>query len=356
MSSRRLLTVRDFEAPAREALAPAHYDYFAGGACDEITLAENEAAFRRIALLPRILRGAAQPDLAVELLGCRAATPIMIAPTAFHRIAHPDGEIATARAATAAGAIMIASMASTIAIEEVALRAAETGTPRLWFQLYLQPDLGFTESVVRRAEAAGCNALVLTVDSAVFGRHERDDRNDFHQLPDGLACENLRDADGVVRPIRMSPEFSWRHLEWLRSITDLPVVLKGVLHPDDGRLAVEAGAAAVVVSNHGGRQLDTAPATIQALPAVVRAVDGRIPVLLDGGIRRGTDALKALALGASAVAIGRPVIWGLTVDGEKGVAEVLDILCAELEHAMVLCGYDALTDLGADLLRLPSGE
>jgi 4-hydroxymandelate oxidase len=343
MAARRLLTVRDFQASAREMLAPAHYDYFTGGARDEFTVAENEAAYVRICLLPRILRGATQPDLAVDLLGCRAAMPIMIAPTAFHKIAHPDGEVATARAATAAGAIMIASMASTIAIEEVALQAAETGTPRLWFQLYLQPDLAFTESIVRRAEAAGCRALVLTVDSPVFGRHERDDRNDFHELPDGLVCENLRDGDGVVRPIRMSPEFSWRHLEWLRSITDLPVVLKGVLHPDDARLAVEAGAAAVIVSNHGGRQLDTTPATIRALPAVVRAVDGRIPVLLDGGIRRGTDVLKALALGASAVAIGRPVIWGLTVDGEKGVAEVLDILREELTHALILCGSDTLT-------------
>nr|WP_279580702.1 alpha-hydroxy acid oxidase [Fodinicola feengrottensis] len=209
--------------------------------------------------------------------------------------------------------------------------------------------------MIQRAAAAGCRALVLTVDSAVFGSHERDNRHDFHQLPDGLHCENMRDA-GEVRPIQMSPEFSWKHLRWLQSVTDLPVILKGILHPDDAILAVEHGAAAVIVSNHGGRQLDTTPASIRALPAVVRAVGGRIPVLLDGGIRRGTDVVKALALGATAVGVGRPVVWGLAVDGGKGVSAVLEILRAELEHTLLLCGYGSVRELVAGLLLLPPGE
>jgi 4-hydroxymandelate oxidase len=347
----RLLTVRDFQESAREILDPVHYDYFAGGARDEITLAENEAAYGRISLLPRILRGAPAPNLAVDLLGTPASMPVFLSPTAFHLLAHPDGEAATARAAAAAGTVMTAAMASTVAVEKV----AEAAGP-LWFQLYLQPDLTFTESVIQRATKAGCRALVITVDSPTSGRHERDDRNDFHQLPDGLVCENMRDSDGVVRSVQMSPEFSWKHLHWLRTVTDLPIVLKGVLHPDDAELAVEHGAAAVLVSNHGGRQLDTTPASIRALPAIVRAVGGRIPVLLDGGIRRGSDVVKALALGAAAVGVGRPIVWGLTVDGQKGVSDVLEILRAELEHTLLMCGYGSPGELDAGLLRLPAGE
>uniref|UniRef100_UPI001041669C alpha-hydroxy acid oxidase n=1 Tax=Actinomadura roseirufa TaxID=2094049 RepID=UPI001041669C len=307
------------EATARARLAPAHYAYFAGGAGCEVTLRANEAAFGRLALLPRVLRGAGEPQTAVDLLGTRADLPVLVAPTAFHRLADPAGERATARAAAAAGTIMIVSMAATVAVEEVAAAAPRA---RLWFQLYVQPDLAFTETVVRRAEAAGCTALVVTVDSPARGVRGREERHGFHDLPDGLRCENLRDGTGRVRPIVMSPEISWAHIDRLREMTDLPIVLKGVLHPADVRPALEHGAAALIVSNHGGRQLDGVPASLDALPDVVAAVAGAVPVLMDGGVRRGSDVLKALALGASAVAVGRPVLWGLAAGGEAGVAAV----------------------------------
>ncbi|MEU6407774.1 alpha-hydroxy acid oxidase [Microbispora sp. NPDC046933] len=344
-----LPTVREFEAAARDRLDPAHYDYFAGGAGDEVTVRANEAAFARLALLPRVLRGAGSPQLGVALLGSRVATPVLVAPTAFHRLADPEGEKATARAAAAAETIMIVSMAATVAVEDVA--AAAPGAT-LWFQLYVQPDMAFTEAVVRRAEAAGCAALVVTVDSPARGRRDRDARNGFDDLPEGMRCENLRDGDpGSVRPIVMSSAITWEHVDLLRRMTRLPIVLKGVTHPADARLALDHGVSAVYVSNHGGRQLDTVPATVDLLPEIVAAVGGAVPVLVDGGIRRGTDVVKAMALGASAVAIGRPVIWGLAADGERGVARVLGLLRDEVEHALTLCGLASVRDLEPGLVR-----
>ncbi|TYK49116.1 alpha-hydroxy acid oxidase [Actinomadura decatromicini] len=343
-------SVREFEAAARARLDPAHYDYFAGGAGEEVTLRANEAAFGRLALLPRVLGGAAKPELGVTLLGDRAAAPVLVAPTAFHRLAHPEGEKATARAAAAAETIMIVSMASTVAVGDVA--AAAPGA-RLWFQLYVQPDPAFTELLVRRAEEAGCGALVVTADSPVRGRRDRDERHGFHDLPTGLCCENMRDETGRVRPIEFSPAISWEHVDRLRDMTSLPIVLKGVLHPADARRALGHGVSALIVSNHGGRQLDTVPAAVEALPGVVEAVAGTVPVLLDGGVRRGTDVLKAMALGASAVGVGRPVVWGLAADGERGVRRVLDLLRAEVEDALTLCGARSVHDLGADLVLRP---
>ncbi|MFG6197410.1 alpha-hydroxy acid oxidase [Nonomuraea sp. JJY05] len=342
-------SLREFEAEARARLDPAHYDYFAGGADEEVTVRANEAAFARIGLLPRVLRGAAKLQTGLTLLGSRAAMPVLVAPTAFHRLADPEGERATARAAAAAETIMIVSMAATVAIEEVA--AAAPGA-ELWFQLYVQPDLAFTEAVVRRAEAAGCKALVVTVDSPVLGRRERDLRNGFHDLPEHLCCENLRDGDRV-RPIVMSPELSWEHIDRLREMTALPIAVKGVTHPVDARIALDHGVSAIMVSNHGGRQLDTVPAAIDLLPDVAAAVAGAVPVLLDGGIRRGTDVVKALALGATAVAVGRPVIWGLAADGERGVLRVLGRLRAEVEHALALCGCASIGDLDPGMVRRP---
>ncbi|MEV4109539.1 alpha-hydroxy acid oxidase [Nonomuraea sp. NPDC049695] len=340
-------SLREFEAAARDRLEPAHYDYFAGGAGDEVTLRANEKAFARLGLVPRVLRGLAKLQTDVTLLGSRAAMPVLVAPTAFHRLADPEGERATARAAAAAETIMIVSMAATVAVEDVAAAAPGAG---LWFQLYVQPDPAFTEAVVRRAEAAGCTALVVTVDSPVLGLRERDLRNGFHDLPEHLCCENLRDGDRV-RPIAMSPELSWEHIDRLRDMTALPIVLKGITHPEDARLALGHGVSAIMVSNHGGRQLDTVPATIDLLPDIVAAVGGAVPVLLDGGVRRGTDVLKALALGAAAVAIGRPVIWGLAADGERGVARVLGLLRAEVEHALTLCGCASISDLEPGMVR-----
>ena len=341
----RALSLRELERDARERLDPAVYDFFAGGADDEVTLRANEAAFERIGLIPRVLRGAGRPRLEVELLGSRASMPVLIAPTAFHRLAHPDGERATARAAAAAGTVMIASMAATVAIEEIAAAA-----PGAWFQLYIQPDLGFTEAVVRRAEAAGCAALVVSVDSPVFGRRERDLRNGFLELPAGMCCENMRDGPGPPRRFVFSPELSWEHLEWLRGATALPIALKGVMHPEDARLAIAHGADLIVVSNHGGRQLDTVPAAIDLLPPIADAVAGEVPLLVDGGVRRGTDVVKACALGARAVAIGRPVLWGLAVAGEEGVLHVLELLRAELERALILCGCGSPDEADRGLL------
>ena len=353
------LSLRELEFEARKLLDPVVYDFIAGGAEDEVTLADNETAFSRINLMPRVLCGKRTPNLAITLLDCPATMPVLIAPTAFHRLAHPDGECATARAAAAAGVIMIASMASTVAIAEVAAAAREKAgadAPSLWFQLYIQPDLGFTAAIIQRAEAAGCNALAVSVDTPIFGRRERDERNGFHSLSPGLWCENLRGsiAGGEsVRPrdIVFSPELSWQHIEWLRRTTELKIVLKGVMHPADARLAVEAGVDALVVSNHGGRQLDTVPAAIELLPAIRDTVAGRIPLIVDGGIRRGTDIVKALALGATAVAIGRPVFWGLAAAGEEGVTQVLEMLRSELVRSLTLCGCGAPGQVSPDLLR-----
>jgi len=353
-------TLSEFEAAARERLDPVHYDYFVGGAQDEITVRANEDAFRGLKLLPRVLSGSDKRDLSLNLLGTPSSMPILVAPTAFHKLAHPDGELATARAAARAGTIMIVSMASTTAIEDIAAAAKEvTPDPGLWFQLYLQPDLEFSEAIVRRAEAAGVKALVVTVDSPVLGRRERDDRNDFHDLPAGLAVENLRNlgqnrsAGGAshVREIVMSADLSWEHIAWLRRTTSLPVLIKGILHPEDAKLAVHHGVAGIVVSNHGGRQLDTVPATIEMLPEIADAVGGALPVIFDGGIRRGTDIVKALALGADAVAVGRPVVWGLAAAGREGVTQVLELLREDFDRAMALCGAARPAELTRDQVR-----
>ncbi|WP_207958047.1 alpha-hydroxy acid oxidase [Streptomyces sp. YIM 98790] len=333
------MNLRDFETAAREKLDPVHADFIAGGARDEITVRENEAAFARLRLLPRVLRDTSRRALGVTLLGDRSAMPVLLSPTAFHKLAAPEGERATARAAAATGVIMIVSMASTVSVGDIA--AAAPAAPR-WFQLYLQPDPEITDALVRRAADAGCSALVVTVDSPVLGAGERNRRNGFHDLPPGMRCENLaglRDGEpGHVRQIVMSPELTWEHIDRLRATTSLPVLLKGVLHPDDAREAVRRGVDGLLLSNHGGRQLDTVPATIDLLPGIAAAVAGRIPVVLDGGVRRGTDVVKALALGATAVGIGRPVMWALAEGGEKGVRRMLELLREEIDDALALCG------------------
>jgi 4-hydroxymandelate oxidase len=339
------LNLAEVAAGARRRLGPVHWDFFAGGAGDERTVRANRKAFARHRIMPRVLRGARVPDLRTSLFGTQLSMPVLLAPTAFHRLAHPDGETATARGAADAGTVMVVSMAATQPVEEIAAAGAA-----LWFQLYPQPDLAFTSDVVWRAEAAGCRALVVTVDSPVFGRRERDLRHGFLDLPAGLACENMRDDSGRVRDIVMDAGLDWSRIGWLRGITSLPILLKGVLHPADARLAVQHGVDGLIVSNHGGRQLDGAVATLDALPAIAHAVNGRFPILLDGGVRRGTDVVVALALGAAAVLIGRPVIWGLATGGSAGVRHVLDLLRAELDCALALCGVARPAELTADLV------
>lgn len=342
----------DFRERASRRLEPAFFDYFDGGAQDEVTLRANRSAFDAIKLRPRILRGASAgaKNLEVDLFGATLSMPVIVSPTAFHKLAHPDGERATARAAGAACTVMTVSMASTMPVEDIAKEIAAAGNaPKPWFQLYVQPDRGFTTQLISRVEAAGCGALVITADSPVFGRHERDIRHGFTDLPAGLDCPNMR-IDGTVRRIEFDPALCWRDIDWMRSVSKLPLVVKGVAHPDDARLAVEHGAHAVIVSNHGGRQLDTVAASIALLPAIVDAVDGEVPVLMDGGIRRGTDIIKALSFGATAVGVGRPVLWGLATDGAAGVTKVLEFLRGELVDSLALCGCRALHDLGPGLL------
>jgi len=341
------INVSDFEALARERMTPTAYDYYAGGAEDEVTLAENIAVFRRIALRPRVLAGNGSVATSIDLLGMTLSLPVGLAPTAFNKLGHADGEIASARAAGAAGSFMCCSTIASTALEEVASSAASTP---LWFQLYVYRDREVTRDLVRRAEAAGCRALVLTVDTPRLGRRERNIRRPFN-LPDGIAISNL-ERYGTADALRwagsssfadyvhrlMDEGLTWEAVEWLRSITSLPILIKGVLAPADAVLAVEHGASGIVVSNHGGRQLDGAMATIAALPDIAKAVNRRVPVLMDGGVRRGTDVLKALALGADAVLIGRAYLWGLAAEGEAGVSRVLEMLRSEFELAMALAG------------------
>lgn len=355
---RKLLTVDDFEERAKKVLPKMTYDYYRSGADEERTLRANRKAFRRWEIWPRILVDVSELDLRATVLGCEVAFPILVAPTAYHRLAHPEGEAATARGAADAGTIFILSTLSTTAIEEVA--AASAG-PK-WFQLYVHKDRGLTKSLVDRAQGAGYLAIVLTVDAPILGRRLADERNDF-ALPEGMSMVNLaqyaQDASqaaegsalGAYAASRHDASLSWNDIGWLRSITSLPLLIKGILRADDAARAADAGVEGIVVSNHGARQLDGAPPTIEALPQVVDAVAGRCEVLMDGGIRFGTDVLKALALGAKVVLVGRPVLWGLAVDGAAGVTRVLALLRDELSTAMALAGCPNLASIDRDLVQ-----
>lgn len=348
----------EFEDVARGKLRAEAYEYYAGGANDGITLRENRNAYERLRLNYRVLRDVSSRDCSTTVLGQRIAFPVMVAPTAFHKMACGAGECATARAAGRSGTIMVMSTLSNTLIEDVA--AAATGP--LWFQLYIYKDRGATLDLIRRAEAAGFQALVLTVDAQVWGRREADVRNGF-KLPDGLTVVNLAEHAKAAFPDGVSgsglaayvakmldASLTWDDLEWLRAQTKLPVLVKGIVRGDDAALAIKHGAAGVVVSNHGGRQLDTAPATIEALPGVVDAVAGKAPVFVDGGVRRGTDMIKAVALGATAVMVGRPILWGLAADGEEGALAVLEMLGAEFDLAMALCGARSVGEIRGDLV------
>jgi 4-hydroxymandelate oxidase len=334
------LDLAALEAAARERLDRGVYDYIAGGADDERSVTAAQAAWSRLRLRPRVLRDVSEVSMATTVLGGRLPVPLLVAPMAYHRMAHPDGEAASAAGAAAAGAGYILSTQATMTVEEVA-EAVPSGLR--WFQVYVVRDRGWTADLVARAAAAGYRALVLTVDVPVLGNRLRDLRNDF-RLPTGLRPANAPQA-GQFDP-GLTPEV----IGWLAERSGLPVLVKGVLRGDDALACLEAGAAGVVVSNHGGRQLDTVVATADALAEVAAAVGDRGEVYADGGIRRGTDVVKALALGARAVLVGRPVLWGLAVGGAAGVERVLSGLAGELRLAMALCGAPDLDRLTPDLI------
>ncbi|MFD9882604.1 alpha-hydroxy acid oxidase [Streptomyces alboflavus] len=353
------ITLADFHDAARDVLPAPAYDYLQGGAADERTVRWNAEAYERLALLPPVLTGTAGVDTRCTLYGTELPAPVLLAPTASHGLFHPDAEAATVRGAAAGGALTTVSTFSTLTLEEIG--AAATGP--WWFQLYVQRDRALTEDLVRRARAAGATACVVTVDTPVTGLRERDLRNGFalpsHRMPANLAGRTAEPGRNAADPAhrgihdpRIDPAVGWSDLEWLRSISGLPVLAKGIVRPDDARRAAEIGIG-VWMSNHGGRNLDTAIAPLVTLPAVAEAVAGRVPVLIDGGIRRGTDVVKALALGADAVAIGRPYVWSLAAAGAEGVTAALSALHREIELALALLGAPDLAALTPDLVRPP---
>jgi len=350
-----IVAVADYEPLARERVEPSAWDYLTGGGADEITLRANRGAFDRLSLNPRMLTDFSRGGgTEVTLFGHTYDHPILLAPVAYQKLAHPDGEMATVLGAAAAKAGMIVSTHASVALEDL----ARVAPMPLWFQLYIKPDRGLTRELVQRAEAAGYRALVLTVDAPVGGVRNREQRSQF-RLPPGVGAANLPGgapmggrgiASGSLCGGFLATAPTWKDVEWLQSLTRMPVLLKGILSVEDAGRGVDLGAGGIIVSNHGGRTLDTLPATISALPRIADRVAGRVPVLLDGGIRRGTDVLKALALGARAVLVGRPVIYGLAAAGAVGVAHVLNILRGELEGAMALTGRATLAEIDASVI------
>ncbi len=346
-------TIADFEARAARVLDEGPHGYYAGGACDELTLRANVEAWQRISIRPRVLVDVAERDPGTIVLGRRRPHPIFVAPTAYHGLAHPDGELATARAAAEAEAVFCLSSLATASPPDVA-EAAPSG--ERWLQLYVFRDRGVSDELVRSAAEHGYEALVVTVDLPVLGIRDRDVRTQY-AIPDAVAAPSI-DAMGRTGAFSMleigeliDPSLTWKDIARLADGSELPVLVKGVLTPEDALLAAEHGVAGVVVSNHGGRQLDTVASGAEALPAIAEAVGDRIDVLVDGGIRRGTDVLKALALGARAVMVGRPVIWGLAADGEAGVRAVLDLLTSEFDIALALSGVPRASELSPDCVQ-----
>ena len=338
------LNVFDYEALAASRLGPGAYAYYAGGANDELTLHDNVAAYRRWQLRPRVLRDVASPTTATTVLGREVSLPVLVAPVAYQRAAHPDGEVAMALGTRAAGTIMCLSTFATTSPADV----AATGVDR-WYQLYVPRDEGLRQELCRQAGELGFRALVVTVDLPVSGRRERDLRTGWTVPPDLLVptvgLQGLKPHEFVAE---MSPSVTWDDVGSLAAAAGLPVILKGILTVEDALLALEHGAAGIVVSNHGGRQLDGVAATIDVLGEIADALEGRIEVLVDGGIRRGTDVVKALALGASAVLAGRAPLWGLAVAGEAGVRHVLELLRAEVELALQLIGCRSPAEVTRD--------
>lgn len=329
----------DFEKMAESKMSKMAYEYVASGAADEFTVRWNRQALDTIRLNPTVLTDVTKLDTSTTLFGHRLPYPILVAPTAYHRIMHPEGELATARGAGAASTIYVVSFFTTTPIEEI----AKVATQPLWFQLYVRDDRAFTKDVVQWAEAQGCQALCVTVDTPVLGARNRQERVKFN-IPDGITVPNAVSLEPQKLPL------TWKDIDWLRSFAKVPVLLKGILNPNDAEKAVQAGVSGIIVSNHSGRNLDTVPATIDALPRIAEQVNKRVPLLMDGGIRRGTDVLKAIALGADAVLVGKPICFGLACGGADGVTKVLSILKNEFDMAMALTGRSSLASLDPSVL------
>lgn len=363
-NGRVVCNLNDFEAIAKELLDPVDYDYYAAGGEDEITLRRNRESWKQIIIWPRFLIKCSEIDTGARLdfLGLDVPMPIIVPPMAMQKLAHSDGEIGLARAAHAAGLPYCFTQQATTKFETVCEQAPG---PKL-FQMYVFEDRALSESLIKRAEACGVKALVVTVDSPVLGRRERDLRNKFTPASRGVTIatytsqeakptHEAKDASSAVKARTGGRDagFCWSDLAWLRSATNLPIILKGIVHPEDALLAVHHGVAAIWVSNHGGRQLDGGPGTATALPYVIRAVEGRIPVIVDGGLSRGADVLKALALGATAACIGRPLLWALASDGERGAKLAIDMIKEELRTAMALSGVPSISDISRKLVQTP---
>lgn len=355
-----LVNLADFEAIARAKLDPIDYDYYASGAEDEVTLQRNREAWRHITIWPRFLVDVSDVRLGTSLLGVEVAAPLMVPPMAMQRLAHPEGEVGLARAAHAAGLFYCITQQATTKLETICEQAPG---PKL-FQMYMFKDRAVSEKIIRRAEASGVKAIVITVDSPVLGRRERDLRNRFTPKSRGVEIVNWTNtstggssnsaAEAVkARTAGRDAGFTWADLAWVKSVTRLPIVLKGVVHPEDAALAVRHGCAAVWVSNHGGRQLDGGPATAEALPLVAAAVGGAVPVFVDGGISRGADVVKALALGASMVCVGRPLLWALAHDGERSARLALQMVQEEIATAMALSGAADVSAVSRCLVQRP---
>ncbi|NWS37944.1 HAOX2 oxidase, partial [Probosciger aterrimus] len=342
-----MVCLSDFEAYAKKHLPKIAWDFFAAGADDCSTRDENILAYKRIRFRPRMLRDVSMMDIRTKLLGTEISFPVGIAPTGFHQLAWPDGEKSTTRAAAAMNTCYIASTYSTCTLEEIA--AAAPGGIR-WFQLYIHRNRAVSQQLVQQAEALGFQGLVLTADLPYTGKRRDDIRNGF-RLPPHMKLKNLEGAFEVCKMSPLDPSVTWNDIYWLRSLTHLPIIVKGILTKEDAELAVRHGVQGIIVSNHGGRQLDGGPATIDALVEVVEAVQGKIEVYLDGGIRKGSDVLKALALGAKCVFIGRPALWGLAYKGEEGLQDVLRILQDEFRLSMALAGCASISEIGRHLVQ-----
>ena len=347
-----LLTLADFEAKAESCMSPMAHGYILGGAADEFTLRANSEDWKRIRICPRVLVDVSEINLQTQLLGQHFELPILLAPAAFHRLCNSDGELATIAGANEGGASLVLSSFSTQSVEDIASLAQHP----LWFQLYFQKNRDLTKQMVERAQAAGCKAICLTVDTPVLGLRHRESRMQF-QLPQDFKLPNLNLGPVSHRPVRsavyselLNPSLVWNDIDWLCSVAKVPVLLKGILNPADAKRALNTGVAGLIVSNHGARNLDTLPSTAEALPRVAEAVDGKLPLLVDGGIRRGTDVLKALALGAKAVLIGRPYLCALAYGGAAGVARVIEILRVELTMAMALTGCTSISQINREVL------